>query len=120
MTRRRDAGFTLIEVMMAIVLTAVAVVGVTGLYIVETRSSAVSRHNTEGSVVAEDMMEILRTQTVPVSSADVVDEKAGTVGLYNRVWTVTPTAAGFSINVAVTWSEDGVNRTVTLISQRGP
>lgn len=119
--RRRERGFTLIEVMIAILLTAIAVIGIVALYMVETRSSGVSRHNTEASVFAEDKMETLRTQTLPASGTDTVSELAGAANMYTRTWTVTPNGTlWIDYNVVVAWSEDGVAKTVTLVSRRGP
>ena len=51
----------MIEVMVAILLTAIATSGIIGLYIVETRASGFSRHSTEATVLAQDQIEILRT-----------------------------------------------------------
>ena len=62
--RRRQVGFTMIEVMVAVLLTAIATSGIIGLYMVETRASGFSRHTTEATILAQDQMEILRTSKV--------------------------------------------------------
>lgn len=117
---RGQRGFTMIEVMISILLTAIAVIGITALYTVETRSSGFSRHSTEAAVLAEDKMEFLRTQAAPASGAESnLAELAGVTGMYSRSWTVTPNTAWIDYSVTVSWSEDGVAKTVTLLSKRG-
>ena len=67
-TRPREAGFTMIEVMIALLLTAIAIVGIMSLYMSQTRASAYSRHTTEATVLAQDGLERLRSQGVPASA----------------------------------------------------
>ena len=55
-------GFTLLEVMIAMVLTALAIMGIIALYVTETKASGFSRHTTEAAVLAQDKIEFLRTQ----------------------------------------------------------
>lgn len=127
MTRRRrrsQAGFTMIEVMVAILLTAIAVIGVVGLYRVQTRSSSFSRRTTEAAVLAADKMETLRTTITPTSS--VSDEttldargKVGS-GVYTRRWLVTPSGPGYQLDVTVLWTDEATTRQVKLYSVRGP
>ena len=66
-SRRQQAGFTMIEVMIAMLLTALAVIGVLGLYRIESRASSFSRRETEAAVLAQDKLEELRTQAAPAS-----------------------------------------------------
>ena len=119
---RVEAGFTLIEVMIAILLSAIAVVGLVGIYSVQTRGSSVSRHTTEAAVLAEDRMEDLRTQTAPVTGNDPVplDALGAAGGIYSRSWSITNGATDMTYSVTVTWNEDGITRNVTLRSKRGP
>jgi len=116
-----ERGFTLIEVMIAIILTAIGAAGMVGLYRVETRSSGYSRHTTEAAVLAEDKMEQIRTQTTPSSGTDVsLDEPGGAPGngFFSRKWSVTPAGAWIDYNVTVQWTEDGAGKTVTHLSRR--
>ncbi len=110
----------MIEVMIAILLTAIAVIGITALYTVETRSSGFSRHSTEASVLAEDKMEFLRTQIAPVSGSEAgLNEQGGVSGMFSRTWTVTPNPSWIDYSVTVSWSEDGNAKQVVLRSKRG-
>lgn len=123
--RSQQAGFTLIEVMVSILLAAVTTTGVIGLYGAVTRSSSYSRHATEASILAEDQMEKLRTTVMPTvvtteSDAGTIDERGivSASGIYTRSWTITPTTTDATVVVTVSWNEDGVTRSVVLRSKR--
>jgi Tfp pilus assembly protein PilV len=118
---RREAGFTLIEVMISILLTAVAVIGVVALYTVEARSGRFARDRSEATVLAEDKMEELRTMTaasITAGSQTGLDALGQNGGKYDRSWTVSGTTAPISYTVTVTWDEDGTAETISLHSER--
>jgi prepilin-type N-terminal cleavage/methylation domain-containing protein len=117
--RRRQGGFTMIEVMIASLLTAIAMSGIVGLYMVQMRSSGYSRHNTEATILAEDKMEALRTQTIPVSGTETLNEPGGVPNLFERRWSVAPQANWIDYNVTVSWLEEGALRSITVSSRRG-
>lgn len=114
----------MIEVMIAVLLTAIAVIGIVGLYRVQTRSSSYSRRATEAVVLAGDKMEVLRTIPIPTSST--TDEELDATGAivagpgpYTRRWTVVPGLTSYDILVEVDWDDDGTARTTRLRSFRG-
>jgi hypothetical protein len=112
----------MIEVMISILLTAIAVIGIVALYTTETRSSGFSRHNTEAAVLAEDKMEFLRTQiglATGSGSETGLNESAGAAGMFSRTWIITTGTSWVDYSVTVGWNEDGVARSVTLRSRRG-
>ncbi|HTR55901.1 MAG TPA: prepilin-type N-terminal cleavage/methylation domain-containing protein [Kofleriaceae bacterium] len=120
--RGGDRGFTLVEVMIAVILTSIGAAGMVGLYRVETRSSGYSRHTTEAAVLAEDKMEQIRTVVTPTTGQDAtLDEPGGAPGngFFTRNWSVTNAASWIDYNVTVGWTEDGVLKTVTHLSRRG-
>ena len=125
--RRPEGGFTLIEVMIAILLTALTVIGVLGLFRVETRASQFSRRETEAAVLAQDKLEELRTFVAPSAAATGSDTPADPLStsgnsVFSRSWSIAPTAEDASIYriiVTVSWDEDGHTRTVEVSGQRG-
>jgi prepilin-type N-terminal cleavage/methylation domain-containing protein len=121
-TRRPQGGFTMIEVMIAITVTAIATSGLLALFMVETRASGFSRHSTEATVLAEDQLERLRTAAAPTvttsGSQTGIDERGKSGGIFNRTWTTTVGSTYYDTSVTVTWPEDGTTRTVTLRSRR--
>ncbi|HEY5924911.1 MAG TPA: prepilin-type N-terminal cleavage/methylation domain-containing protein [Kofleriaceae bacterium] len=121
---RPQGGFTIIEVMVAILLTALTVIGVLGLFRIETRASAFSRRETEAAVLAQDKLEELRTQLAPSADSSgndtPTDQLSGT-SFFARAWTIAVSGDPdvYNIQVDVTWDEDGATRTVTVRGQRG-
>jgi len=123
---RQQAGFTIIEVMIAMLLTALTVIGVLGLYRIESRASSFSRRETEAAVLAQDKLEELRTQIAPSANATDSDHppdqfSGSAAWIFTRNWTIAVSAdtAVYNITVNVTWDEDGTTRTVTVHGQRG-
>jgi Tfp pilus assembly protein PilV len=117
--RRKQGGFTMIEVMIASLLTVIAMSGIIGLYMVQMRSSGYSRRNTEATILAEDKMEFLRTQLIPASGTETVNEPGGVPNMFERRWSVAPAANWIDYNVTVSWLEEGVLRSITVASRRG-
>ena len=118
----------MIEVMIAVLLTAIATIGIMGLYTVESRASAFSRRTTEATILAQDQMERLRT--TPMADATIgggtaitdLNEYGQVVSgaPYTREWT---TIAGSpptfdDLWVSVSWDDDGVTKSVALRSRR--
>ena len=119
---RRHAGFTLIEVMVAILLTALTTIGVLALYRVETRASSFSRRETEAAVLAQDKLEELRTQVASATTGShtPTDQLLGT-SVFTRSWTVAVSSdpSIFEITVTVGWDDGGIAREVEVHGQRG-
>jgi type II secretion system protein I len=119
--RKPEGGFTIIEVMIAVLLTALTVIGVLGLFRVESSASSTSRRETEAAVLAQDKLEELRTQSAPVSDTDnPKDELSGSTTFWTRSWTVTSPndPAVYNIDVTVTWDDNGIQRSVTVHGRR--
>jgi len=121
--KQSQSGFTMVEVMVAILLTAIAILGIIGLYLSETRASSYSRHTTEATTICEDKLEVLRTQAPPASSAaaEVVNDQGviTTGAMFSRTWVVTAVGtAYYDLSCTVTWDEDGLARTLTLRGRR--
>lgn len=121
--RRQDAGFTLIEVMIAVLLTAIAVIGALALFRINTAAAGLSRHQTEAAILAQDKLEALRTVTVPASATEGPLNSLGQTTpcpcLYTRTSTVGAISSEvYPITVAVTWDEDGTSKTITVRGRR--
>lgn len=122
--RQDSAGFTLLEVMIAVLLTAVATSGIVGLYKVQTRASGYSRRQTEATVLAQDGLEELRAAR-SVSYGTVTETGLNELGLpvangiFSRDLTVASQLGYEDLTVTVRWVEDGENRSVVMRSRRG-
>lgn len=123
--RKGERGFTLIEVLIALLVLMVGMAGILSLQLTSMKATSFSRHATEASSLAEDKVEDLRT--VPLTSprfadgTDRVDSRgvADAEGLYTRTWYVTPGADTTIINVSVAWTERGNEPyTITMADMR--
>jgi type IV pilus assembly protein PilV len=110
---RSQQGFTMIEVLIALLVLMVGMAGILSLQLTSMKATGFSRHATEASSLIEDKVEDLRT--VPLTSprfatgSDRVDARgvADSTGLYNRTWTITPQTDTTIITVSVEWNERG-------------
>ena len=126
--RRQEGGFTLIEVMIAMLLLLVGVAGVLSLQMVSVRATSFSRHATEATIVAEDKMEELMNiaGSALLPGTDTVNEQAvdDATGEYTRTWTVANGALDptvLSVTVVVAWLERGnENHSISIATQRRP
>lgn len=114
----------MVEVMVAFLLTAIATTGLVALYSIQTHAGGYSRHSMEATELAQDQLERLRTQIAPVTTTTGTQAsldskgKIATGGMFTRAWTVTPYAAYCDIVVTVSWSDDGVARSVQMQGKR--
>jgi prepilin-type N-terminal cleavage/methylation domain-containing protein len=117
---RSERGFTMIEIMVALLLTAIAVMGILSVYLAQTRASSFSRHASEAVILAQDKLEQLRTQLAATTSGgDVnINERGVATGVFTRRWTQTLGASYADIVVTITWTENGVARQFVLRGRR--
>jgi type IV pilus assembly protein PilV len=107
---RNNKGFTLIEIMIAIFILVVALLGVAGVTVSVINGNAFSKEITSASTLAQDKMEELK-DTAYGSIASGSD----TNSIYTRTWTVTsPITDSKTIVVVVSWSRSGNAHNVTL------
>jgi len=118
----QSRGFTLIEVLIALVILSVALLGLAGLMVQTTKNTSFGGLMTEGATFAQDKLEELRaTPWGNLASFSGVDQPQGSNKItYNRNWTVQPNPPSLgdtvrTISVTVTWN-DRTQRTITLLS----
>ena len=126
--RAAARGFTLIEVMIAMTLTALAIMGIIALYITETKASGFSRHTTEAAALAQAKVEELRTAGsaadigsagAMVQEANIGEQGSDYTGIYNRWYYETVGTDYAEIGVEVDWNDDGTDHSVTVTGRRG-
>ena len=120
-----ERGFTLIEVLIALLVLMVGMAGILSLQLTSMKATSFSRHATEASSLVEDKVEDLRTVSLTsarfVSGTDQIDARgvADANGLYTRTWTITPGTETTVISVSVTWTERGGDPyTITMADMR--
>lgn len=119
--RGSQSGFTMIELMIAVLLTAIAMSGIIALFLSQNRASGVSRHTSEASALAQDKLEKLRTMSTATAGTETVDAQGnvGSANLYTRTWTVTAQTGYSDLSVTVSWDENGGTRSVVMNARRG-
>lgn len=120
--RAQEAGFTLIEILVAMSIAVIALAGMVGLMKTSGRSVSYSRHATEAAMLGESLMEQLAlTPAASLASGnDTINVQGTGTGSYARTWTITWDGANVTANVVVTigwYEEDGVH-SVTYKTRR--
>jgi type IV pilus modification protein PilV len=90
---KKSHGFTLIEVLIALVILAVSLLGISALMARTSRNTSNGGHLTEAATFAQDRLEGLKV--IPYANlVSGADQTTGSTGItYNRVLTVVPDAA---------------------------
>ncbi len=118
---RKQKGFSLIEVLVALVILSISLLALAGLMVQSTRNSSWGNHLTEAATLAQDRFErfrAVRPQT-DIPEGTNFDQVTAASGItYTRTWTVTtnspvpPTAR--TITITITWT-DTIPHTITFI-----
>ncbi|WP_236891526.1 type IV pilus modification PilV family protein [Desulfoluna limicola] len=102
------SGFTLIEVLVAVVILAMGILGAATMQIAALQGNAKANKLTEASVIASDRAEVLLNMDFDSSS---LADGSDTVEGYDVAWDVTAGAGGDDtrlITVTVSWTSGGV------------
>ncbi len=119
---KRSKGFSLIEMLIAIIILSISLLALAGLMVTTTNNNSFGSHMTEAATFAQDKLEELRVTPWNniISGNDVLQ---GATGInYNRNWNVSvfpnpnppPTDLQKTVNITVSWN-DGINRSVRLL-----
>jgi prepilin-type N-terminal cleavage/methylation domain-containing protein len=116
----RSKGFSLIEVMIALVILAVALLALAGLMITTTKNTSFGGHMTEAATFAQDKLEQLRASpwTGIIAGADT---QVGATGIsYARSWTVAANPNGDQrwVTITINWTDPtkNTNHSISLRS----
>ncbi len=106
-----QAGFTLLEVLMAMAIFAIGVLAIASMQISSTNGNTVSRMASEASEYGQGQIELLMSGPY----ANVVNGTITTNG-YAITWTITPIAnpTGRSVQVIVTDPRGDIRSTLTF------
>lgn len=114
--RGESKGFTLVEVLIAIVILSVALLALGGLQIISIRGNSFGNHMTEAITLAKDLMEEMKNtewEQIGDRSDDVPPSPEKPI--YHRVCTVTELDNIKTVAVKVTW--DSGNHQATLVTK---
>ncbi len=108
--RARTGGFTILEVLVAMGVMAIGLIGVLGLQRTSMQASGYSRHATEAAVLGEDKLEQLRTTPIALAAdgSEIVDATGAVdaTGMFTRTWTLDWVSDLATLTVTVAWGED--------------
>ena len=110
-----NKGFTLVEIMIAIFILVIALLGLISVTVMVIKGNSFSKTMTTATTLAKDKMEELKN-TAYGSLAGGTDTAES---IYTRTWTVTnnsPAPNMATIEVKVQWNWQGAIRNVTLNS----
>jgi type IV pilus assembly protein PilV len=111
---KRSGGFTLIELVVAILIFAIGIVGIMKMHQASIQSNNYSMQLTQALNIADDRIEFLRglnftdANMTPGAHAAVVTS----MGVqYNMNWVVVPMANNFArdVNFNISWQEKAIN-----------
>ncbi len=112
----RSKGFSMVEVLIALLILAVALLALAGLMVTTTRHSSFGGHMTEASTFAQDKLEQLRISPwAGVATGN--DAIQGSTGInYTRNWTVTPNTDGNQrwVRIEIAWTDPTKNSNHSL------
>lgn len=111
----KSKGFSLIEMLIALIILSVAFLALAGLMAQTTRNNSFGGHITEAATFAQDKLEELRA----ISWLTIVpgsDKKMGSGGTnYDRIWRVAPNGKIKTITVTINWN-DQTNHSISFLS----
>ena len=112
-TKRARAGFTLVELIIAIVILVVGVLGLASTAAVVMRQITGSSMQTRAAMMAQSRLETLRSNTCAAMAAGT----ATTNGI-TETWRVVVNGRTATMTVVINWAENRVARNVTFTSER--
>ena len=111
--KRARQGFTLVELIIAIIILVVGVLGLASTAAVVMRQITASSMQTRAAMMAQSRLEQLRS----VPCANMANGNATSNGV-TETWRVTVNARTATLVTVVTWTERRVARSVTFTSER--
>ncbi len=112
---KKTSGFSLLEVLIALVILAISLLALTGLMVTTTGNNSLGGHLTEAATFAQDRLEQLRLiswQNI-TSGGDQIEGSSGIN--YIRNWTVVTNGNARTVTIRINWS-DRNNHSISLAS----
>ena len=113
----KSKGFTLLEVLVALIILSFSLLALAGLMITTTKNNASGNYVTEAATFAQDKLEELRAvKWEDLIEGSNTDQKGGSTGInYTRNWNVTTSGSLKTITIDVNWN-DRVAHSIRLVS----
>ncbi len=115
----KPKGFTLLEVLVALIILSFALLALAGLMVTTTKNNAVGNYVTEAATFAQDKLEELRAikweNLIEGSHTDPASLPGSTGINYTRNWNVTTSGSLKTITISVNWN-DRTAHSIKLVS----
>jgi type IV pilus modification protein PilV len=102
-TKKREQGYTLIEVLIGVALLSIGLLAVAQMQILTITTNTAANQKTTAITLAQDQLELLRMRPYStLGNAPLSDSS----GIYTRSWTVqanTPASNMSTVTVTVSW-----------------
>jgi len=120
---KRSKGFSLIEVLVALVILAIALLALAGLMVTTTKNNSWGGHLTEAATFAQDKLEQLRATPFGMIALNTTqtDNPVGSTGItYTRSWVAVPNIPPPGntldvITITVSWA-DTIPHSISMVS----
>jgi type II secretion system protein I len=117
----KNKGFTLIEVLVAMVILSFSLLALAGLMITTTKNNSFGSNMTEAATFAQDKLEELRAiKWENLIDGNNTDQQGGSTGInYTRNWNVTTNGSLKTITINLNWNDRTAHsiRLVSVLSQ---
>jgi type IV pilus assembly protein PilV len=119
--RKKENGFTLIEVVAGLIILAIGLLAIATMQITSTKGGSFSSNLTQASIFAQDKMEYLKNLSYSHSNLSSGQYDEGTLSgtIFSRQYNVVEDEGNSmkTINVTVNWT-DRVNHSISFSTIR--
>jgi type IV pilus assembly protein PilV len=124
-TFRQQRGFSLIELLIAMSIMALAMLAAASMQYSAVRNNTTGNVSTQANMLAKAQLEMLKNQDIgsaaltpgDYSDPTPIDENGNPGGIYNRSWKIDPLGTSARrIRVTVQWTKFGGPRRVVVRS----
>jgi type IV pilus assembly protein PilV len=117
----KQRGFSLIEVLIALIFLAIGLLAMAGLQATSVRGNFFSNNLMQATYVAQDSLESLKNLPLDSSQLQAGNHPDGFIPIagvsFNKSYTIAVNGNLKTINYIVTWN-DGINHNVTFSTIR--
>jgi len=110
-----NKGFTMIEILMALAIFSIGILGVASMQILSVNYNGYARRTTEATTIVSELIE--RTMTLPYDANDLDpanNPQQVMSGIYTVTWNVTDNVDNKTINMTISWPERSITKSVAL------